>query len=189
MVAVGGEGFEKWVSFLLPWTLARCCTSLYWYGPPNVHTSNAMPSVNTSDLRAALDPRSRTPLFAQLKDVLLHGLRSGMWSEDQPLPSERQLTSELGVSRAECREIFERVGTAVGRGIAHVMKIADIERVIIGGGVAEAGDVLIEPIRAAVRANTAVFGPVQPQIAVASIEQPGATGAALWARERHSQGD
>ncbi|QDZ12669.1 ROK family protein [Devosia ginsengisoli] len=88
---------------------------------------------------------------------------------------------------AECREIFERVGHAVGLGIAHVMKIADIERVIVGGGVAEAGEMLFGPIRETVRANTAVFGPVQPQIAAASIEQPGATGAALWARERFSE--
>lgn len=86
---------------------------------------------------------------------------------------------------AECREIFERVGHAVGLGIAHVMKIADIERVIVGGGVAEAGEILFGPIRETVRANTAVFGAIQPQIAAASIEQAGSTGAALWARERH----
>lgn len=88
---------------------------------------------------------------------------------------------------AECVEIFGHVGRAVGLGIAHVMKIADIERVIVGGGVAEAGDILFDPIRATVRANTAVFGAMQPQIVAASIEQPGATGAALWARECHSQ--
>lgn len=65
--------------------------------------------MNPSDLRTVLDHRSPTPLFVQLKDVLLHGLRSGMWSEDQPLPSERQLTSELGVSRATVRQAIQEL--------------------------------------------------------------------------------
>lgn len=70
-----------------------------------------MPQPNQSDLRAVLDPNSSTPLFAQLKDALRHALRNGMWSDDQPLPSERQLTSELGVSRATVRQAIQELET------------------------------------------------------------------------------
>ena len=58
-----------------------------------------------------LNPSSPTPLFVQLKEALLHGLRSGMWSDDTPLPSERQMTIDLGVSRATVRQAIQELET------------------------------------------------------------------------------
>lgn len=132
------------------------------------------PAIAAMALRPLL--QGRTPILRQLVDGDMNKLNADA------------VASAARAGEVECREIFEHVGRAVGLGIAHVMKIADIERVIVGGGVADAGEMLLQPIRDTIRANTPVFGQIQPQIAVASIEQPGATGAALWARERHSQG-
>jgi GntR family transcriptional regulator len=39
----------------------------------------------------------------------LHGLRSGFWSDDSPLPSERQMTADLGVSRATVRQAIQEL--------------------------------------------------------------------------------
>lgn len=67
------------------------------------------PTVDLRELRGVLNPGSPTPLFVQIKEALLHGLRSEMWSEDHPLPSERQLTVELGVSRATVRQAIQEL--------------------------------------------------------------------------------
>ncbi|RUT30230.1 ROK family protein [Arsenicitalea aurantiaca] len=88
----------------------------------------------------------------------------------------------------EAEEIYAQVAHVLGLGIAHVMKIADISCVVVGGGVAAAGEVLLSPLREAVRANSIVFGAFQPRIVRAEVEQAGAAGAALWAREETMKG-
>ncbi|HEY7717690.1 MAG TPA: ROK family glucokinase [Pedococcus sp.] len=46
-------------------------------------------------------------------------------------------------------ELLADLGTWIGEGAASVAAILDPELIVIGGGVAEAGDLLLEPIRAA----------------------------------------
>ena len=62
--------------------------------------------------------------------------------------------------RKECREFFVsalraqglgRVGRYLGIGIANLITIISPDRVVIGGGIAVAGDLLLEPIRAELR--------------------------------------
>ena len=58
------------------------------------------------------------------------------------------------------------------------------ERVVVGGGVAAAGELLLEPIRAEIRRRACV-APVDA-IGVVAAElgpQAGAVGAALWGAE------
>jgi glucokinase len=85
---------------------------------------------------------------------------------------------------AECLEIFTRAGEALGIAIANVMKIVDVERVVIGGGVAAAVGLLFDPIRAAIRLHTPVFNGCEPDLVTAQVAQAGAIGAAIWAQER-----
>jgi glucokinase len=47
-----------------------------------------------------------------------------------------------------CRAAFERAGRAVGRAIASTTALLDLDVVCIGGGVAAAGDLLFDPVRA-----------------------------------------
>ncbi|HEY7857881.1 MAG TPA: ROK family protein [Candidatus Nanopelagicales bacterium] len=48
-----------------------------------------------------------------------------------------------------CAAAFDRAGTALGRAIASAVALLDLDVVCIGGGVARAGDLLFDPLRAA----------------------------------------
>ena len=43
-------------------------------------------------------------------------------------------------------EAFRRIGHALGRGMADLTAILDPDRYVIGGGVSEAGDILLAPL-------------------------------------------
>ena len=79
------------------------------------------------------------------------------------------------------------VGATVGRlavGIANLVTVLWPERVVVGGGVAAAGDQLLGPLRAAVAAATPLVDPASYEIVPAALgPAAGAIGAALWARE------
>ncbi|HWI43870.1 MAG TPA: ROK family glucokinase [Nocardioides sp.] len=46
-------------------------------------------------------------------------------------------------------EQFERLGTWLGRGVASLVAVLDPAVIVVGGGVSEAGDVLLDPLRTA----------------------------------------
>jgi glucokinase len=79
------------------------------------------------------------------------------------------------------------VRAVVGRlavGIANLVTVLWPERVVVGGGVAAAGDQLFGPLRAAVAAAAPLVDPASYQIVPAALgPSAGAIGAALWARE------
>jgi glucokinase len=54
---------------------------------------------------------------------------------------------------AFAREQLASLGRWVGEGIASLTAVLDPAVVILGGGVSEAGDLLLEPVRAHFRAN------------------------------------
>jgi glucokinase len=74
-----------------------------------------------------------------------------------------------------------RAGELIGLAIANVLIFLAPDRVVVGGGVAEAGELLLDPLRASV-ANRARVAPLD-RIAIAPAElgpRAGAIGAALW---------
>jgi glucokinase len=80
------------------------------------------------------------------------------------------------------REAFERAGEYVGRVLAGAVVLLWPERVVVGGGVADAGELLLEPLRAELRRRACVA----PEISVVPAElgpHAGAVGAALWGAE------
>jgi len=88
-----------------------------------------------------------------------------------------------GDSRAEAA-----VRAVVGRlavGIANLVTVLWPERVVVGGGVAAAGERLFAPLRRAVAAAAPLVDPAAYEIVPAALgPAAGAIGAALWARER-----
>jgi glucokinase len=79
---------------------------------------------------------------------------------------------------------FERAGEYVGRVLAGAIVLLWPERVVVGGGVAEAGELLLEPVRAEIRRRACVapvdaIGVVRAELGAAA----GAVGAALWGAE------
>jgi glucokinase len=50
-------------------------------------------------------------------------------------------------------EVWKRVGHALGIGLTNLINIVSPQRVIIGGGIAQAGDYLLEPVRTVIRSR------------------------------------
>jgi glucokinase len=84
------------------------------------------------------------------------------------------------------------VKAVVGRlavGIANLVTVLWPERVVVGGGVAAAGERLFAPLREAVAAAAPLVDPVAYEVVPAALgPAAGAIGAALWAGERASDG-
>lgn len=82
------------------------------------------------------------------------------------------------------RELVAALGTWIGEGIAMMAATLDPDRVVIGGGVAEAGDLMLAPARAAYdRLLTARSHRPRMQIEVATMgNDAGIIGAADMAR-------
>ena len=77
-------------------------------------------------------------------------------------------------------QIFKQMGYIIGVGLASVINLLNPEKVIIGGGVADAGDILLEPIRKTI-ADRAM--PIQAQtvkiVPAALANTAGVIGASL----------
>lgn len=54
---------------------------------------------NLLDSFDTVDKHAQEPLYQQIKNIILHRIRSGDWLAGQKLPSENELVSALGVSR------------------------------------------------------------------------------------------
>ena len=79
---------------------------------------------------------------------------------------------------------LERAGDLIGLAIANVLIFLCPQRVVIGGGVVQAGDLLLGPLRRSI-AERARVAPLE-RIAIATAElgpHAGAIGAALWGAE------
>lgn len=81
--------------------------------------------------------------------------------------------------------ILAEVGRRLGEGVAGLVNILDPEIVVVGGGVAEVGDVLLEPLRRAY-ADSVEGGDVRADVPIVPARlgnDAGAIGAALLAIE------
>ena len=81
-------------------------------------------------------------------------------------------------------DALDRAGSLIGLAIANVLIFLCPDRVVVGGGVAQAGDLLFEPLQRSVAARARV-APLD-RIAIAPAElgaHAGAIGAALWGGE------
>jgi glucokinase len=83
------------------------------------------------------------------------------------------------------KTIFEEVGRRLGEGIAGLVNVLDPELVVVGGGIGEEGDLLLEPARRAFRETVeAVERRPDVPIVVAKLgNEAGAMGAAALALE------
>jgi len=67
-----------------------------------------------------------------------------------------------------------------------VLSVLGLEAVVIGGGVAEAGDILLEPIRETIRHHQFMIAEHLHELKIlrAELDEPGVMGAAVWAAEQ-----
>ncbi len=88
---------------------------------------------------------------------------------------------------AVAQEIFERVGVYLGIAVANILVSVGPRKVVIGGGVSQVGDLLLQPIRRTVRQRVFVMPVDQVEIVPAQLGiNAGLVGAALWAKLRQS---
>ena len=77
------------------------------------------------------------------------------------------------------RQIFKVMGEYIGMGLTSVVNLLNPEKIIIGGGVAEAGDILFDPIRDTI-ARRAMVIQKEVQIVPAQLgNTAGVIGASL----------
>lgn len=87
------------------------------------------------------------------------------------------------------REIYEFAGTVIGAGIANVITAVTPRRIVIGGGVAAAGELILDPIRRSMRARVFLVDALQVEVVAAQLgNNAGLIGAALWARQTLGNG-
>ncbi|HSG85306.1 MAG TPA: ROK family protein [Candidatus Limnocylindrales bacterium] len=99
-------------------------------------------------------------------------------------------TVEEAVDRARAGDAvavggLAEVGRHLGIGIANAVVVVNPDRVVIGGGVARAGDLLLEPIRAELRARVRVTSLDDVELVLAELGTlAGAIGAAVHGAEQ-----
>lgn len=97
-------------------------------------------------------------------------------------PRHLSLAAEQGDEVAHA--VWTETAVYLAVGIMNVVLIADVSRVIIGGGIAQAGEALFAPLRRAVAARTSEMFFDANEIVPAELgPAAGVIGAAQWARE------
>jgi glucokinase len=93
------------------------------------------------------------------------------------------VTAAAAEGDADAAAVFETFGWWVALGVANLVNLLDPAVVVVGGGLVEAGDVLMVPVRAAYRdlVLAAAHRPDVPIVTAALGERAGAIGAALLA--------
>lgn len=101
---------------------------------------------------------------------------------DQPW-SAAVLAERAQAGDAKARGIFEEAGAYIGIALGNVVCTLNPQAIVVGGGVSDAGDLLLDPIRRELRRRTAVFSEERGGVEV--IQSPlgrdaGAIGSAAW---------
>jgi predicted NBD/HSP70 family sugar kinase len=99
----------------------------------------------------------------------------------------RQVLADAAAGDHACRRVLEDAGRALGRGIAGACNLLGPERVVVGGELAQAGELLLAPLRAAL--GRAAIGAMREVPVVAGVlgeraEVLGAVALVLRAPER-----
>ena len=122
---------------------------------------------------------SGTGLAARAREALEQGIPSSLAA----LGTE-QVTGEA-VARAAADadplalDLMRGAGQALGMGIASVANLLDLDRVVIGGGVAQSGDLLFNPLREELRRRATLAFSRDVEVRLAQLgQEAGVVGAA-----------
>jgi glucokinase len=136
------------------------CIEVYSSGP-------AIVSAATRPLR-----QGRTPMLREIINNDLNQL------------SPKAIAQAANAGELECQEIYAKVGRVLAWGIANLTHVLGPETVVIGGGVARAGEILFTPIREYLERDAKMV-PNLPSIVPAQLgNHAGLIGAAVWAKEQ-----
>jgi glucokinase len=86
---------------------------------------------------------------------------------------------------AVAREIYNQAGTYLGIATANVLVMLGPRKVVLAGGVAAAGDLLLEPVRRTIRERVTIMPVEQVEVVTATLgANAGVLGVAFWAAQR-----
>jgi len=98
--------------------------------------------------------------------------------------SPEHVAEAAGKGDERALEALRRAGVLIGIAVSNAIVLLAPERVVVGGGVAAAGNLLLDPIRDEVRRRVRVVPVERIEIVPAALGRfAGATGAALWGAE------
>jgi glucokinase len=104
-----------------------------------------------------------------------------------------KITPEIVARAAEegdeiAQEIWDSVGHYLGTGIANICVAFGPEQVVLAGGVAAAGDLLLKPIKKALQERVFVMPVKNVEVVLSSLgTDAGILGMASWAASKQSQ--
>ncbi len=82
------------------------------------------------------------------------------------------------------KDIYERAGRYIGIGVASIITALNPRRVVFGGGVAAAGELILDPIRRTVKSRVTLINIDEVHIVLATLgNNAGLVGAATWASQ------
>ena len=122
------------------------------------------------------------PVIVAMAQDYIKGGKSAKFSE---MAGDGEITPYIVAKAAEsgdpvAKRIFEIVGRRIGIGLTSVINLLNPEKVIVGGGVAECGDLLLEPIRKTIKERAMVVAGESVQIVPAQLgNSAGVIGASL----------
>ena len=93
-------------------------------------------------------------------------------------PEEVYSAAQSGDAR--CVAAIEQVAGYLGIGLANVVALLGPDRIVIGGGIADAGELVLDPIRRAVKSRVTLVPTEKIEVVAAALgSSAGALGAAL----------
>lgn len=102
-----------------------------------------------------------------------------------------KLTPEVVANAAQmgdrfAQQVWDRAGTYLGIGVANILTCLGVKRVVIGGGVAKAGDLLINPIKKVIKERVFLMPHENVTITKAALgNDAGVVGMAAWSARQH----
>jgi glucokinase len=108
--------------------------------------------------------------------------RSDVLAEMAGKSSVEEVFAGLAAGDARCAEAVATAAKYVGIALANVVTVIGPNRIVIGGGIAAAGDAILDPIRDAIKAHVTLVPHESIEVVPASLgSEAGAIGAALAA--------
>ena len=114
------------------------------------------------------------------------------WRAGQPVATAKDLASDAAHGHPVGLAALRRAGRALGIGIASATHLCDLEVVAVGGGLAQAGSLLFDPLEEALRQHVGLDYARDVRVVPAALGQSaGLIGAAalLLAADRYWAGD
>ncbi|HEX5495999.1 MAG TPA: ROK family protein [Mycobacteriales bacterium] len=108
------------------------------------------------------------------------------------VPTAREVAGAARAGDPVARAAFERAGELVGMGIASAVALLDLDLVVVGGGLAQTGPLLFEPLRRGFRRHARVDFAARTRILPAALGVgAGLVGAAalIWHPDRYWSAD